>query len=603
MITTISAQEFGVIFQLKPERFAWFLGAGASASAGIPTGYAMISDFKKKLFCQRTNLSPREVDADDPLWKQRITRELLSLLPPPDDPSEYAAAFEAVYQTPVARRLYIEDQITKGSPSFGHKVLGAFLSNGRIPCVFTTNFDQLIETSATVTDQLLGPSDQARMTVAALDNADRAERCMAEQSFPFLAKLHGDFQSLELKNTDQELKEQDARLRRVLTTACSRFGMIVVGYSGRDDSIMSALDEVLDKPDPFPGGLFWITRSRNSILPAVTALLERAAKAGVTAQIVISKAFDEFAGDLFDSINLPQVLLDHVQQARIEPIIRETPLPVIECQKFPILQCSAIPILGMPTHARRITIKTPVTTVQARELLREAKIKRAIVACVGNTIAAFGTDKELLEGLAPLGPEIDGMVELNPSSDSWARGLVYDALVRAVCRSNPLVPCLRRWGHFVMVTDNPPVHQKAKLAEKLLQDAYGAAIRGQIPGTEHEFNEGVEIRLEQAVGNWWCVFDPFTNTAPQRDPQRDSGEVSKDSDAVADWRRERWATRYNPRWAKILRGWSQILSCDGKGEIVALGVESGAGIDAGFTLSAIPGWSRPGNEHTYLHRQ
>lgn len=182
----------------------------------------MISDFKKKLFCQRTNLSPRQVDSDDPLWKQRIFSELLSLLPPPDDPTEYAAAFEAVYPTPAARRLYIEQQIGKGSPSFGHKVLGALVSHRCIPCIFTTNFDQLVENSVTVTDQLLDPNDQARMTVTALDNADRAERCMTEQSFPFLSKLHGDFQSVELKNTGQELREQDARHRRVLTTACAR---------------------------------------------------------------------------------------------------------------------------------------------------------------------------------------------------------------------------------------------------------------------------------------------------------------------------------------------------------------------------------------------
>jgi hypothetical protein len=72
MITTITAQEFAAIFQLRPERFAWFLGAGASASAGIPTGYCMINDFKKKLFCQRTNLSPRQVDSEVPLTKNVV---------------------------------------------------------------------------------------------------------------------------------------------------------------------------------------------------------------------------------------------------------------------------------------------------------------------------------------------------------------------------------------------------------------------------------------------------------------------------------------------------------------------------------------------------
>ncbi len=602
MITTITAQEFAAIFQLRPERFAWFLGAGASASAGIPTGYWMISDFKKKLFCQRTNLSPRQVDSEDPLWKQRISRELLSLLPPPDDPTEYAAAFEAVYPTPAARRLYIEQQISKGAPSFGHKVLGALVSNHNIPCIFTTNFDQLVESSVTVTDQLLDPGDQARMTVAALDNADRAERCMTEQSFPFLSKLHGDFQSVELKNTDEELREQDIRHRRVLTTACARFGLIVVGYSGRDASIIAALGDVLDKPDPFPGGLYWVTRCQKSILPEVSALLERATAVGVTTRIVISKAFDEFAGDLLDSIKLPTVLLNHVQQARRAPTVREVPLPVIECRKFPILQCSAIPILEMPSHARRITVKTPTTTAKAREQMREAGIKRTLVASVGHTIAAFGGDDDLLKGFSSLEAIIDGTIELDPVSNSWARGLLYDALVRAVCKSNPLIPCLRRTGHFVMVTDKPQVNQQASVTAKALQVAYGTALTGRVPDTDYVFNEGVEIRLEQATDRWWCVFNPFTNTDLHRDVPRERGESPKDRSTVADWRRERWATRYNPQWARIIQAWSQILSGSNESPVVALGVEKGAGIDAAFTLSPIPGWSRPGNEHTYLHR-
>ena len=51
---------------------AWFLGAGASAASGIPTGYAMIRDFKAQIFCRETNLSKREIDTADPVWIDRI---------------------------------------------------------------------------------------------------------------------------------------------------------------------------------------------------------------------------------------------------------------------------------------------------------------------------------------------------------------------------------------------------------------------------------------------------------------------------------------------------------------------------------------------------
>ena len=92
------------------------------------------------------------------------------------------------------------------------------------------------------------------MTTAAIDNAERAERCLRESSWPFLAKLHGDFQSVELKNTTDELREQDVRMRRALGAACARFGLVVVGYSGRDESVMAALTEVLTQPNAFQAG-------------------------------------------------------------------------------------------------------------------------------------------------------------------------------------------------------------------------------------------------------------------------------------------------------------------------------------------------------------
>ena len=51
-IRILKASQFATRFALRPQQFAWLLGAGASASAGIPTGFMMIRDFKTRLFCQ-----------------------------------------------------------------------------------------------------------------------------------------------------------------------------------------------------------------------------------------------------------------------------------------------------------------------------------------------------------------------------------------------------------------------------------------------------------------------------------------------------------------------------------------------------------------------
>ena len=115
----ISAAQFATAFALRPNLVSWFLGAGASAASGIPTGYSMILDFKAKIFCRETNLSGRDIDTADTIWIDRINAffRQTSMLPPDGDPSEYAEAFEAVYPEARHRRQYIDDAISKGCPA------------------------------------------------------------------------------------------------------------------------------------------------------------------------------------------------------------------------------------------------------------------------------------------------------------------------------------------------------------------------------------------------------------------------------------------------------------------------------------------------------
>lgn len=170
-VRTMSASNFAISMALRPNLVAWFLGAGASAASGIPTGYAMIRDFKAQIFCRENNLSKREIDTSDQVLIDRTDDffSRTSLLPPDGDPTEYAAAFEAVYPQPRHRRQYIDDAINKGTPCFGHRVLGSLLASRKVDCVFTTNFDPLIEESTLSANMLLPTAEQARPTVAAID--------------------------------------------------------------------------------------------------------------------------------------------------------------------------------------------------------------------------------------------------------------------------------------------------------------------------------------------------------------------------------------------------------------------------------------------------
>lgn len=584
----------------------------------------MIRDFKAQIFCRENNLSRREIDTSDQVWIDRIDAffRRTSLLPPEGDPTEYAAAFEAVYPQPRHRRQYIDDAISKGTPCFGHRVLGSLMAARKVDCVFTTNFDPLIEDAAVAANALLPVTDQARPTVAAIDSADRAMRCLNESDWPLVSKLHGDYQSEVIKNTGSELEKQDERMRQALVEASKRFGMVFVGYSGRDASVMEALTSVLREGSPFPNGLYWVTSSSSRLLPAVVEFLENAQLCGVDVAIIECKTFDELVADVLKHVDLPQTLMKHVMEGRSAPRLVPVKLPDTEARQFPVLRYSALLIESLPNEARRMTLSQATTSPVVRGLLKEHHCK-AVVAANGRELVVFGRDDEVLAALNPLGPKLAGTVKLDATSDSWALGLLYDALVKALSRYRPLIPRFKRSGHSLVIAAPREGEDEAwarKRVEDLshMREAYGGALTGTVPTLGFPFQEGVFLKLERIEERWWCGFEPYTFVdiprAEQPDQAQQGSPTGSDLDVVGipqepragdpagDWRRERWAMRRNKEWAAIIDAWAKILTSTKNGTVRTFGLEEGHGIDATFVVSRLTGWSRPGHHHPYFDR-
>ncbi len=274
---------------------------------------------------------------------------------------------------------------------------------------------------------------------------------------------------------------------------------------------------------------------------------------------------------------------------------------------------SAIPVVQMPAVARRLVLKNPVSTRQAQELAREAGI-RAAVASAGTHLAAFGKDEELEAAFKSLGASLGGEVALDPARDSWALGLLYDALVRAVCRGKPLYPRLARRGHVVRVStpkadadDESQVWRKRQLAQ--LVDAYGAPLCGKPPKLDGvDYSEGVHLRLDHADGRWWCVFEPATfidfNVVNEGSDDDESPATWSPLRLDAeDWRRERWARKYNSNWSRIIDAWITILSQADHHGLSPYALASKQGIDARFEFGARTAWSRPAHDHAYFERR
>lgn len=104
---------------------------------------------------------------------------------------------------------------------------------------------------------------------------------------------------------------------------------------------------------------------------------------------------------------------------------------------------------------------------------------------------------------------------LDPIADSWALGLLYDALVKGLARRRPLIPRYRRSGHSLVVAaprdgEDPERARQNGLVLKRLRDAYGSALTGTVPKLGFPYQEGVFLKLDQVDGRWWCGFEPFT---------------------------------------------------------------------------------------------
>jgi len=548
----------------------WFLGAGASASAGVPTATDLAWEFKQRLFISQRRVSPQTVaDLSNANVRNQLQAHIDSsgLLPKAGDKDEYAALFEAVFPAEADRRAYLDSKLVVARPSYGHLALAAMMRAGHARLVWTTNFDTLVaDACAKVFD-----STSALSTVT-LEVPGQAKHLVDEGRWPIEVKLHGDFRSRRLKNTGEELREQDARLRHLMIEACRRFGLLVVGYSGRDDSIMNTLEEALEDAGAFPSGLFWLHRGEDSPAPEVARLLAKATEKGVEAELVSIENFDETLRDLIR-------LLSGVDLGPLEGFAAErrrwsaAPRPVGR-HGWPVIRLNAVPVVRIPSVCRRVACQIGGAR-EAREAVRLAGVD-LLVARTRAGVLAFGSDDNVRGVFSPFGIQEFDLHTIEPKKlrhESGERGLLRDALTHAIARQRGLDAIRRRSADLLA-----PADPEQAIWEPLKRVV--GSLQGRVKSfPELRWREGVGVRLDWADDRLWLLLDPRTVF---------DGLTEVNAEAAADFARERSVKRYNRQLNDLVAFWGRLLAADGS-ELRALGVEDG--VDAGFMLSAETGFS------------
>ena len=596
---------FARSFAQRASRLAWFLGAGASAQSFIPTADQLVDVLLRQINCTERGISIDSIDLGDHHERRRLQQAFSAQqgFPHYDDPHFYSEVFERAYASSEDRAAFVENLVREAVPNYGHYVLAALVAAKALKLIITSNFDPLIERA--INPVLDGEFfDGRQLEIADLDNPGRAARAVNSDRWPLVVKVHGDYRSEHLKNVSSELREQDSELRRAMTSALSRFGVVVVGYSGRDESIMSMLRDVLELPTPFPAGLFWVRRPQDELAESVTRLLSDARSVGVQASIVTASSFVEFATRLEHAVEMPAPVRQWLSARAPSAVRRAEPTPVGPTGKAPILRLNALPVEQLPSKARRIDWAASGITLERLQQEIRGSGYEALVGMVNGNLAALGRDSTIQSRLAHLGIRVTGAcrsfdlsVDDTGERDTQALGLVMDALVVGLARERGLGPVLRRRRSHQLRVVRP---DDSRLAE--LRRACRGQLRGEIQdrvsGLRLPWAEAVSVNLERRRGQWWLLLNPDIWTPKMPLPRMSVASPAPDElDTLfsqrAEFIRARHAGRYNRQIGEILTAWIKLLTGNRRIEIRTFDLRVGEGIGAVYVLDGSAASSLP----------
>jgi len=567
----INADDFSRRFSQRSKNLMWLLGAGCSASAGIPTAWDMIWDFKQLIFISQRKVSRSAVaDLSNPAIRRQIQAYIDSsdFMPNAGAPDEYAALFEVAFPSEADRRTYIDSKVAGAKPSYGHVAIATLMQANRVRLVWTTNFDPLVaDACARVYEST------SSLSTVALDAPNLATQLIGDGRWPIEVKMHGDFRSRRLKNTADELRHQDSQVRQILIDTCIRYGLIIAGYSGRDESVMDSLEESLQHSGAFPAGLFWLYRGTDELLPRVVQFIEKARSKGVEAEMVQIASFDEVMHDLIR-------LMENIDTDALTKFAAKrrawSPAPPPDGKRsWPVIRLNAIPVTHAPSVCRRVVCNIGGYS-EVREAIGEAKTD-IIFARTRAGVLAFGSDNDVRKTL-----ETHEIVEFDLHTieakrlrfDSGERGMLREALIRAITRNLDLDSARKRGSNLLAPSD--PDDAVWKPLRKIV-----GAINGEISDhPEIRWREGVSTRLDWADDRLWFLFDPCTVF---------DGITDENRRIASDFGRERTVKRYNQQLNDLIAFWADLLSAREE-EMKAFGI--GDGIDAVFRLSLKSAFSR-----------
>jgi hypothetical protein len=238
-----------------------------SREAGVPTGAEVFWLAVGDLY--RLVMKSEDTPTDDKLrsWLVETDRGDLG----------YSGILELLAPDPAPRREYLAKHFEGREPGPTHELLAELAVRGVIRVFVTPNFDRLLERALQVRgiEPIVVTSDSDLVVAPGREHA----RC-------YIVKPHGDYLQHTIRNTPSELAELPPAITTELEEIFSRYGVVVVGYSGSDEAIVRAM-----RGRRSHYGVYWLARGELSE-PSRTLIED------LRARVIVRPGAAEFLGDL-----------------------------------------------------------------------------------------------------------------------------------------------------------------------------------------------------------------------------------------------------------------------------------------------------------------
>ena len=409
---------------------AFLLGAGTSISSNVQSATDCIWEWKRNIFITKNPNLVKQYFSFKSDTVQRSLQKWLDtegIYPAENSQEEYSYFANAAYPIDATRRKYFENICKGKEPFVGYKILCQLSKKGMIKSVFTTNFDGLVEKAAHQTG--------VTPISISLANAEHIHRVSSNTELLCVA-LHGDFKFGPLKNTSTELDTQHDDFVKALQKHLYDKHLIVMGYSGRDKSLMNALKEAYSEAGA--GMLFWCGYG-HEINSNVKELLEDLRSNNRQGFYVPTDGFDATMIHIAKTCyvndeNFNDEVNKYLKSAE-ENTIQKTPFKLDVTEQNFLLRSNLFPIL-LPREVFQVDVSFPENEKVWQVIRGLAGDKKMCSVPLKNCLYSFGTQSEIREAYSGI---IKGEIKRTPvtykeiKEGASFRNLYLTTIIKGIC--------------------------------------------------------------------------------------------------------------------------------------------------------------------------